>query len=196
MQIGAFSLLFCMKIVSTIIIGLSLNRELVSSPSMLPCLQSFYSSLVWAAWIPDILFQSVALYVAVTRTWQHIKEDSVEGFLINLSRCSDRPIFGPIFRNSVVYFSCLLVLLLTNCLLCRFGNSWMAEMFQSPSQSVMTIIGSRLLLHSREARDGGFRPELEMESLDEIQFASGSLPRTAKKTKADTDDDGEIRELG
>jgi hypothetical protein len=44
----------------------------------------------------------------------------------------------------------------------------------------MTIIGSRLFIHSREARDGVFRPELEMESLVEIQFAAAPPPRTFK----------------
>jgi len=154
-KFGMLTLLFATTAASVGIIGNVIqNSEVVSPgiPDTIVCYAvSSKGGLLWALWIPDVVFETTAFACASRKTYEHVKE---------MRRLSCRKPLGQrlveaMYQDSLLYFICIFILFMGNCLIFKLGSgaSGIGQILQGPTQAILSIIGSRMLLHTREIAD-------------------------------------------
>jgi len=137
--------------------------------------------IFWMIYLPSLFFESFTFSCALWQTYRQIREfkglkgrSAENGEDGSSGKTLGHQLIEAMFRDSLLYFFCMLMFLLANCLVLRFevaNQSGFAEISLGPSLSVTSIICTHILLHSRESIEEIYHPEVNMSTLPSMQFA-------------------------
>jgi len=135
--------------------------------------------IFWIMFIPSVFFESIAFACALWQTYRHIREFKCTRQLTGNAEDETYKSLGQqmieaMFRDSLLYFFFMLIFLLANCIVIRFtipNHSGFGQISLGPSFSVMSILGTRILLHPRESIEEIYHPEALMSTVPSMQFA-------------------------
>jgi len=154
------------------------------------------TSIYWTIFLPNVFFESTAFTCALWRTYRQIKEfkdirRSAENVENELGKSLGQRLIEAMFRDSLLYFFCVLILLLADCLVLRFtidnqATAGFGEIVTTLSLSTMSIICTHILFHSCENIGEIFHPEANVSTLPSVQFAGrGEVTLSDRETERD-----------
>jgi len=152
---------------------------------------STQADTLWALYLPDIVFETIAFSFALWQTYRHIKAIKLPSRDPNTEEMgSEKPLGQQLieimFQDSLLYIVCILVLFMANCLLFKFepDGSGLGQILQGPTQSLLSILGAHMLLHTREVVEKIYHPEFKMSTLKPIQFVEGQETSPAEEIES------------
>ncbi|KAJ7667538.1 hypothetical protein DFH06DRAFT_1182812 [Mycena polygramma] len=163
----AMLLLLACTTVASIVVLVIQARHTTGTNNPLPgiylCILTSKLNILWAFWIPPLIFECIAFLLVAYKTFIH-RRDSV-GTTVSL--------MSVIFRDSLLYFFVSLCVAIVNALVFRFGSPGLYDISQGPSMALFSAVMSRLLLNLRKAgRDEHWN---KVDRFSSIQFRAGTM---------------------
>ncbi|KZW03291.1 hypothetical protein EXIGLDRAFT_725743 [Exidia glandulosa HHB12029] len=107
------------------------------------CANTNNAPILFAVWIPVLAFDGVAFVLATYKAVRQMRSELESGGLgHDLTRI--------MLRDNLLYFGFVLASYISNAMLWRFGKISLREVIYGPSIAIVSILGSRMLLHLRE----------------------------------------------
>jgi len=114
-----------------------------NSPSFTGCGVDQAPSKLWPFWVPIIVFETVAVLLAGSKTIGHLKESKFVG-------SQTYGVLQIMLRDSMLYFSTIFVLYILNAVLWQHNSDNFLTVFTGPTVCFSSVLGSRMLLNIRK----------------------------------------------
>ncbi|THH14047.1 hypothetical protein EW146_g6240 [Bondarzewia mesenterica] len=143
--VGMMSLLLLTAISSVAVVGVQ-SQNVVGSKEPIPgihmCIVLSKVNILYAYWIPVVIFEGVAFLLAAYKVLQYPKNQGGvwKGTLM----------VQLIFRDSCIYFTLMFIISLTNAMIYRFGRPGLYDVATGPSTALFSIIITRMLINLRK----------------------------------------------
>ncbi|EIN03460.1 hypothetical protein PUNSTDRAFT_147044 [Punctularia strigosozonata HHB-11173 SS5] len=168
-----FALFFYVGGIITLV-GLTIDDYVGTGPvkavndfNILPgCYAAGVPPIIAGYWIAPVIIESIMFVLIVSRViiWWHNREPVPPTLIL-------------IARDSAIYYTAIFVLLMTNLFVFEFASPFLSSMMVTPSNTVGSIAGSRMLLNLRGINDPALT-EFEP-GTTEIEFAPNPAAPTA-----------------
>ncbi|THH07283.1 hypothetical protein EW146_g9365 [Bondarzewia mesenterica] len=199
--IGVLSL-FLLSAVATVTVLAIQSKHAVGTNHPLPgiyiCILTAKLNILYAVWIPVVVFEGVAFLLVASKAFMHLKHAGDVGA---------KSIMGVIFRDSFLYFLAIYAISLTNAMIYKFGqvnsiHSLMVKSLgkiltsgidaqpglynipQGPSSALISITTSRMLLNLRQKAKQD--AEIFAKEMSTLRFGSRRVPQSEDVSAADS----------
>jgi len=120
-------------------------------PGLTICANTNDAPILYAVWIPVLVFEAVAFALAMFKVCLHLRSEfQAGGFGASLMEV--------ILRDNIIYISVVTAIYVSNGMLWRFGPPMMREVIDGPSVAIVSILGTRMLINLRERHDESTHP--------------------------------------
>jgi len=135
--------LYCLcSLASLLVVGLTLQSASLSPPlANIRCgVVEGNFNFYWASWIPPVIMETTLFLFTFARTF---------GGVFRTKR--EAPLLAMLFRDGVLYYAIVFVLLLINLLTLVLASQAVKEWFAAPVVCLSSVMCSRLFLNLRKA---------------------------------------------
>lgn len=135
-------------IASLVIIGYTIAQSditVISLGGQSVCTNTKDTPILYAIWIPVLVFDAVAFALATYKIFRHLRKELTMGQL-------GRDLIEIMLRDNALYFTIVLLAYIWIATLWRYARPTIREIASGPTMGLISIMGSRMLLHVRERR--------------------------------------------
>ncbi|KAJ8088591.1 hypothetical protein PM082_013834 [Marasmius tenuissimus] len=137
----------------------------VPFPGINVCILTAKLNILWAYWVPFVVFEVVAFCLSAYKTFVHYQA-SQEYKLAGFRSVS---LLMVMFRDSTFYFIIMLAVVLTNALVFRFGTPGLYDIAHGPTSAIISIMLSHMILNLRKTARVSGRAEVQGTELSSFQ---------------------------